>query len=530
MTRKYRHIEDDFCKEAGIFARVSSEKQEKGASIDAQKESVYEYCKNKGLKIIKEFIITESTIRGERKQYKEMLKFVASRTKKTAIVVNCVDRLQRSYKDTPILDDLRKKGLIEVHFLKENLILSKDSRGIDILFWNMCVLMTNSYILSLYDNVRRSLEYNWSQGKWQSLAPIGYLNRHTDDGNNEAIIIVDPVRGPIIKHLFKEFAIGKHTLKTLWYLSKELGLYTKNKKKKGCFVSRNTLYDVLTNPFYHGLMCIKGEFYNHIYEPLINKELFDRVQAILTGNGNHNRNNTTEYAKTPYTFRGLIHCKECGCLITPEKKVKKNGNAYIYLRCGHPCKECHQGIVNENVIIEQLKKEVMDRISLPPKLQEIVKEKLTQELNDTSVFNKTMKTNITKQLNELKVKDDNLLDYYLEGGLPKETYEEKHKQIANQRAELEQTAEKYKNIDADMKKRVVQVMALANNISKLFDMATPTRRNELLQLLISNCQLNGSKLEYTINAPFNWLINSNNYTEWTTIVIEHLDDFECVKV
>lgn len=36
-----------------------------------------------------------------------------------------------------------------------------------------------------------------------------------------------------------------------------------------------------------------------------------------------------------------------------------------------------------------------------------------------------MKTNITKQLNELKVKDDNLLDYYLEGGLPKETYEEK---------------------------------------------------------------------------------------------------------
>lgn len=123
-----------------------------------------------------------------------------------------------------------------------------------------------------------------------------------------------------------------------------------------------------------------------------------------------------------------------------------------------------------------------------------------------------------------------MLDYYLEGKLPQATYEAKQEQIANQRAELEQTAEKYKNIDADMKKRVVQVMALANNISKLFDMATPTRRNELLQLFISNCQLNGSKLEYTINAPFNWLINSNNYTEWTTVVIQHLDDFECVKV
>ena len=123
-----------------------------------------------------------------------------------------------------------------------------------------------------------------------------------------------------------------------------------------------------------------------------------------------------------------------------------------------------------------------------------------------------------------------MLDFYLEGKLPQATYEAKQEQIVKQRAELEQTAEKYKNIDADMKKRVVQVMALANNISKLFDMATLTRRNELLQLLISNRQLNGSILEYTINAPFNWLINSNNYTEWTTIVIEHLDDFECVKV
>ena len=42
---------------------------------------------------------------------------------------------------------------------------------------------------------------------------------------------------------------------------------------------------------------------------------------------------------------------------------------------------------------------------------------------------------------------------------------------------------------------------------------------------ISNCQLNGSKLEYTINAPFDWLIN-NSYKEWSTIAIQHLDDFE----
>ncbi len=190
----------DICKDAVIFARVSSEKQEKGASISAQLETIYNYCKVKELNIIKEFIITESSTRGDRKQYQEMLKFVRSMKRKVAIVVNCVDRLQRSYKDTPALDDLRKEGRIDVHFLKENLILSKDSRGMDILFWNMCVLMANSYILSLSDNVKRSLNYNWSIGKWMSLAPIGFRNIRDEEGKSK--IIIDEERAPIIKKLF----------------------------------------------------------------------------------------------------------------------------------------------------------------------------------------------------------------------------------------------------------------------------------------------------------------------------------------
>ena len=132
--------------EAIIFARVSSEKQEKGASIDAQKECIYEYCKSKGLKIIKEYIITESTMRDDRKQYKEMIDFIKNRKQKTAIVINCVDRLKRSYGDTPILNDMLKKDKIEIHFMKEYLILSNHSTCMDIWFWNMCISMANSYV------------------------------------------------------------------------------------------------------------------------------------------------------------------------------------------------------------------------------------------------------------------------------------------------------------------------------------------------------------------------------------------------
>lgn len=76
MPRKYKPENNEICSKAVIFARVSCEKQEKGASIDAQKSTIYEYCERQNFTIIKEFIITESSSRGDRKQYHEMLKFV----------------------------------------------------------------------------------------------------------------------------------------------------------------------------------------------------------------------------------------------------------------------------------------------------------------------------------------------------------------------------------------------------------------------------------------------------------------------
>ena len=85
--------------------------------------------------------IDESSTKGERKQYHEMLDFAKSCAGKVAIIVNYVDRLQRSYDDTYELNKLRKEGKIEIHFLKEDLIITKDSAAMDLTFWNMHVLI-----------------------------------------------------------------------------------------------------------------------------------------------------------------------------------------------------------------------------------------------------------------------------------------------------------------------------------------------------------------------------------------------------
>ena len=65
---------DEECKQAVIFARVSTDDQFKnGDSIPAQVTLLKDYCKNHNLKVIREpFEIPESSTNGERKELKNI--------------------------------------------------------------------------------------------------------------------------------------------------------------------------------------------------------------------------------------------------------------------------------------------------------------------------------------------------------------------------------------------------------------------------------------------------------------------------
>ena len=75
------------------------------------------------------------------------------------------------------------------------------------------------------------------------------------------------------------------------------------------------------------------------------------------------------------------------------------------------------------------------------------------------------------------------------------------------------TAEKYKKIDTDMKKTITKVITMAVTISNIFDKAAPDKQNQLLRLLLTDCKLNGKRLEYKLKAPLDRLIVCKNYQD-----------------
>lgn len=61
---------------AVILIRVSGKSQEDNHSLAAQKDKLVQYCKDKNFDDVKVFRIVESSSKGERKKFKEMIQWI----------------------------------------------------------------------------------------------------------------------------------------------------------------------------------------------------------------------------------------------------------------------------------------------------------------------------------------------------------------------------------------------------------------------------------------------------------------------
>jgi site-specific DNA recombinase len=123
------------------YGRVSSKEQEKeGFSIPAQFKLIDQYAQSQGLKVVREFVDVETAKRPGRTGFDEMIKFL-KRSSVRVLLVEKTDRLYRNLKDYVTIDELN----LEIHFVKENVILSHDSRSSEKFMHGIKVLMAKNY-------------------------------------------------------------------------------------------------------------------------------------------------------------------------------------------------------------------------------------------------------------------------------------------------------------------------------------------------------------------------------------------------
>ena len=185
---------------AVLYARVSSKDQEReGFSIPAQLKLLRQYAREQHLTIVREFVDVETAKQSGRGGFGEMIAVLRSDSSCRTILVEKTDRLYRNIKDWMTVDDLDAI----IHFVKENAVVSKDSRSSDKFLHGIKVLMAKNYVDNLSEEVKKGLLEKAEQGHWPSRAPVGYV-----DNLATHRIDVDRTRGPMISQLFEWYASG----------------------------------------------------------------------------------------------------------------------------------------------------------------------------------------------------------------------------------------------------------------------------------------------------------------------------------
>src|SRR3989338_6932100 len=261
-----------------ILARVSTEDQmQEGYSIPAQLQRAREYCQRKNLITQSEYSFDESSTKDQRKKFE----FVIDEAKKSkeviALVVETIDRLQRSFKESVLLLELVKSGKIEVHFIRENLIIHKDSNSSEFIRLDMGVMFARGYVLQLSDNVKRSFDAKRKNGEITCNPPIGYINVY-DNAGKRTDVIPDPDKTHFIQKMFELYSTGNHSMLTLRQEMIKIGLRSKAGKK----LALSMIDKILNDTFYYGLAYSRTKkiYWEHKYKPIITKELFTKCQDI----------------------------------------------------------------------------------------------------------------------------------------------------------------------------------------------------------------------------------------------------------
>lgn len=484
-------------REALLYARVSSKDQEReGFSIPAQQALLRAYATDKGLNVLQEFVDVETAKRAGRTSFTEMVTFLRAHKTCRVLLVEKTDRLYRNLKDWVTLDEM--EGL-EIHLVKEGTILSDDSRSSEKFIHGIKVLMAKNYIDNLSEETRKGMIEKARQGMWPSKAPLGYRNVQRDDGKR--IIEPDPVVAPLVTRLFELYGEGDISLKDLTKRAREDGLTFRRSKQP---LPRTTLHMMLQNPLFIGDFEWDGVYYKGIHTPLVSRELFDRVQGVLTGRVSRGRRSQ----RHAFAFSGMVQCGSCRAeghsRMLIGSLVKKQ---YVYYHCDR-CKLLGRGKHHREAAIDTAYVGALRGL----RLDDVAHQWVTTALRHSMVVQKADHSAAVARLqaeyDKLQRRIDAAYEDRLDGRIDAEFFDRKARGWREEQATVRRRLAAHEHADQGYMEAGIGLLELARRAVSLYERQDDAQKRRLLGVLHSNSYWDGDALTVDWRQPFDVLASS----------------------
>jgi site-specific DNA recombinase len=527
------------CKEtrmlqAALYARVSTDTQEKEQTIDSQLAAITQQAEERGFHTTPALTYIDDGWSGtelERPALDE-LRDHAREGRFDVVVVLCPDRLARKYAyQVLLLEELNRAG-VEVHFCERPIGDSPD----DQLLLQIQGAIAEYERAKILERSRRGRLHRARMGELgPGELPYGYrrdAKRHGGDGR----IQVHEEEAAMVRQVFA------------WYDEEDASVYGVARKleeskwpaRRGKW-SVSTVVRMLRCEWYIGtayynrtkirrhpaadlhvpgkraprrtrVVRPRSEWIEVAVPPLIDEELFGRVQQRLEERRRFARRNLK--TEGVFLLRGLLKCGLCGHAYigsTDRKHYKGKESVYHYYRCGHrqspPLSDGSCRCRNESLGVEGANEAVWSTVRDLLLDSDALSQELSAWIQRSTAAGPDADAGLQRaeaRLQELIRQRDRLTDAYQTGALPLDLFRTRIESIEESRRSAEKALAEIKaeKSEAEVARiRAAGAKQIAETLKPRLLKADFHTRETILRLLVERVVVHGQRFEIHLALP-----------------------------
>lgn len=239
-----------------------------------------------------------------------------------------LDRFARNRYDSAIYKAKLKKNGVRVYYAKQPMPDTPEG----IILESVLEGYAEYYSENLARNIKRGIRENALQGLATGGANL-LLGYTVGEDRKYAI---DPTGAKIVQEIFQLYADGMSATQIIAYCN-ERGYKT----ARGNAFNKNSLRTILRNEKYIGTYKLMDIVIPDGMPAIIDKPLFEKVQAMLKHNG---KARAKAKAHENYLLTTKLFCGHCGSPMVGESGTSKTGQVHYYYKCTkakreHACKK-----------------------------------------------------------------------------------------------------------------------------------------------------------------------------------------------
>lgn len=426
------------------YLRVSSKGQvntdynPEGISIPAQRVKVRERGREIGSHEAKEFIDPGRSAKtiDQRPEFQEMITYIREHPNVRYVIVYMLSRFARNRLDDAIMvAALEKLGVTLISAIEKNI----DDTPTGKMLHGMLAVINQYQVEMSGADIKYKMGQKAKNGGTISIAPFGYKNvRMKFEGREIRTVDVDTNYAPYVVMAFELYATGQYSFQELRDALTDVGLMTPgNARFAPRPISIRKIGDMLKDRYYLGYVTYEGMEYKGHHEPLIEPELFERVQRVLYGE----RRAGTRERHHDHFLKGTVWCARCERRLILRPSTGKSGQTYFYYICrGTQEHVCNLPSLPVWKVMRAVEAHYV-HVELSADKRAIIEGLAHEAANDGKETATGLRTQIKARLAELDKQEDRYLDKIGDPEWPEEKIKKRlqdvRQEIAKLRGQLE---------------------------------------------------------------------------------------------